>query len=69
MSPLEFWKCTPRKLAALSEVHTEMNNPKKQKGPITIDGVPVKDIPNSKSSGGVGAPNAFVDQLPFLKQE
>lgn len=69
MSPREFWRCTPRKLAALSDVHAEMNNPKKkQKGPMTIDGVPVNNIPNSRrSDGGVGAPNAFVDQLPFMK--
>lgn len=68
MSPREFWKCTPRKLATLSEVHAEMNNPKqKKKGPLTVDGVPINDIPDSKSKGGVGTPNAFVDQLSFMK--
>ena len=69
MSPREFWRCTPRKLAALSEVHAEMNNPKKKKkGPTTIDGVPFNNPPDARNAkGGVGAPNAFVDQLSFMK--
>lgn len=67
MSSREFWRCTPRKLAALSEVHADLNNPKKKKGPVTVDGVPVDEIPDArKNSGGVGTPNAFVDQLPFM---
>lgn len=64
MSSREFWHCTPRKLAALSQVHSDIHNPKKNKEPVTIDGVPVKQIPNS-STNGVGAPNAFIDQVGF----
>ena len=68
MSPREFWRCTPLKLSVLSEVHAEMNNPKKKsKGPTTVDGVPLSTLPDAeRPGGGVGAPNAFVDQLPFM---
>lgn len=66
MSAREFWHTTPRKLAALASVHAEMHTPKKgRKTPTTVDGVPVGGkprIPNSKSNG-VGAPNAFIDQI------
>ena len=27
MTPIQFWKSTPRKLHALCEVHAELNNP------------------------------------------
>ena len=68
MTSREFWKCTPRKLAALCQVHADLHNTKKKKGPITIDGVPVNDIPDARrSDGGIGTPNAFIDQLPFTK--
>ena len=69
MTPLYFLLCTPRKLSALCEVHAEMNNPKKkQKDFMTIDGVPIKSIPNAPApKGGVGTPNAFVDQLTFMR--
>jgi len=30
MTPLQFWKCTPRKLHALCEVHAELNDPDKK---------------------------------------
>lgn len=69
MTPKEFWHTTPRKLSALVQVHVDLNTPKDKKGqPMTVDGVPVnqvgKGIPHSKSpGGGVGAPNAFVDQI------
>lgn len=67
MSPRTFWRCTPRKLAALCEMHEKLNNPKKKKKPITIDGVPYDDIRDSRSvNGGVGKPNAFIDELPFM---
>jgi hypothetical protein len=65
MSEREFWHCLPRKLSALCEVHADLNSPKKKpKAPQTIDGVPVKKIPNARSKeGGVGTPNAFIDQI------
>lgn len=66
MSEREFWHCLPRKLSALCEVHADLNNPKKgSKVPQTVDGVPVKKkVPNAKGrDGGVGAPNAFIDQI------
>jgi len=66
MSPREFWHCLPRKLSALCIVHAELNNPnKKAKMPLTIDGVPTKQkVPNAKDrGGGVGTPNAFIDQI------
>ena len=56
MSSKEFWKCTPRKLAALCNVHVQLNSTKKDVK--KNKGV----IPNSISNG-VGAPNAFRDQL------
>jgi hypothetical protein len=66
MSSRDFWHCTPRKLSALCIVHADLNNPKKkQKTPLTVDGVPVKQkVPNAKGKGGgVGTPNAFIDQI------
>lgn len=70
MNPKEFWHTTPRKLSALVQVHVDLNTPKndKKRQPMTVDGVPVnkvgQTIPNSKRpGGGVGAPNAFVDQI------
>lgn len=69
MTPKEFWHTTPRKLSALVQVHVDLNTPKDSKSKqMTVDGVPVdkvgKSMPHSKSSsGGVGAPNAFIDQI------
>lgn len=69
MTPKEFWHTTPRKLSALVQVHVDLNTPKNDKQrPMTVDGVPVRKvgqpIPHSKrSGGGVGAPNAFIDQI------
>lgn len=65
MSPREFWHCLPIKLAALCTVHSELNTPKKNNKAVrTVDGVPMRGIPNSNKSGeGVGTPNAFVDQV------
>jgi hypothetical protein len=31
MSPIQFWKCTPRKLNALSLIHASLHNPKDEK--------------------------------------
>lgn len=68
MSIKEFWHCTPRKLAALSLAHAEINAPKKKSSLMTIDGVPVKSIADANpKKAGVGAPNAFIDQITFPK--
>ena len=70
MTPKEFWHTTPRKLSALVQVHVDLNTPKddKNRSPMTVDGVPLNKvghgIPHSKKpGGGVGAPNAFIDQI------
>lgn len=67
MTPQEFWHCTPRKLAALSSVHADMNNPKKAHGASipAAGSVPGgQKLPDVKSAGGrIGAPNAFIDQI------
>lgn len=66
MTSIEFWHSTPRKLAALAQVHADLNDPEKHKKDkckqnMTVDGVPVSA--GKHSPGGVGIPDTFVDQL------
>lgn len=72
MTPIQFWHCTPRKLAALAQVHADMNDPKKhskKKQMVTADGVPLGapiETPRSTArpkGGGVGAPDTHVDRI------
>lgn len=69
MTPREFWHTTPRKLSALAQVHVDLNSPKDskhKKNSVMIDGVEHTvggKIAKTKSHGGVGAPDAFIDQI------
>ncbi|HCR73994.1 MAG TPA: hypothetical protein DIW26_06345 [Ruminococcus sp.] len=51
MTPHQFWKCTPKKFNALCKVHVRMNS---------IEGAKNN---KTKSTGGVGKPDAYIDQV------
>lgn len=42
MDEKQFWRCTPRKLSALSRVHAEVNNPEEHKKSKTDKGLAFK---------------------------
>lgn len=44
MSEQEFWKCTPRKLFALTDVHVKLNSPEKQKKEKPKERLTIKEL-------------------------
>lgn len=61
MTPKEFWHCTPRKLSALCLVHADLNDPKKHSKQAASS--KTKRVNSHDRGGGVGIPNAFIDQI------
>lgn len=43
MSPQQFWRCSPRKFAALCRVHEDLNTPKDDKTPKQKTKTPAKE--------------------------
>lgn len=58
MSPAQFWKCLPKKFNALCKVHARMNGAENSKnsGNSAVSR-------NLNKSGGVGAPDTYIDQI------
>lgn len=78
MSPLLFWKITPRKLNALIKVHSDLNSTEEDKAKTEVNAQELRDtylrnkgLGNVRSYGIKGMqvpePTHYVDQLSFMK--